>query len=87
MDDNIKYVMGNIYGSRVSKNGKWLNVIITTTINGQIYRVSAPVRLGAGESGKLYAERTKTPYTAVIRDLRVFEKAEQQQPPTDDLPF
>lgn len=82
MEKDIKYVMGNVYGSYISKNGKWLNVTITTTINGEIYRITAPVHIGEGESGKPFAIVEQ--YAATIKDLRVYAKPQKQ---VDDLPF
>ena len=39
-----KNELGNIYGSRISKNGNWLNLLIVTHINGQEVRITCPVR-------------------------------------------
>ena len=43
--EQIKNELGHIYGSRISKNGKWLNLIVTTIHNGENIRVTCPVRL------------------------------------------
>lgn len=44
-DQQKKNELGNIYGSRVSKNGKWLNLLIVTHVNGQEVRITCPVRM------------------------------------------
>lgn len=45
MDEQKKNELGNIYGSRVSKNGKWLNLLIVSNIGGREVRITCPVRL------------------------------------------
>lgn len=40
-----KNELGNIYGTRISKNGNWLNLLIVTHINGQEVRITCPVRI------------------------------------------
>lgn len=45
MNEIKKNELGNIYGSRVSKNGNWLNLLIVTHVNGQETRITCPVRL------------------------------------------
>lgn len=45
MNDQKKNELGNIYGSRISKNGNWLNLLIVTNINGQEVRITCPVRI------------------------------------------
>ena len=44
MEDQKKNELGNIYGSRISKNGKWLNLLIVSHIDGREVRITCPVR-------------------------------------------
>ena len=45
MNEQKKNELGNIYGSRISKNGKWLNLLIVTHVGGQEVRITCPVRM------------------------------------------
>ena len=45
MENQKKNELGNIYGSRISKNGKWLNLLIVTHLGGQELRITCPVRM------------------------------------------
>lgn len=45
MEEKKKNELGNIYGSRISKNGKWLNLLIVTHVGGQEVRITCPVRI------------------------------------------
>lgn len=95
--------LGNIYGSRISKNGNWLNLLIVTHINGEDVRITCPVRLLADEDAK-----QKKPYAvleyersidnerfltgkAIIANLPVYDdkKPTEAQAAADDndLPF
>lgn len=57
MDQQKKNELGNIYGSRISKNGNWLNLLIVTHINGQEVRITCPVRFEENAvEGKPYAQ-------------------------------
>lgn len=47
-----KNELGNIYGSRVSKNGKWLNLLIVTHIHGEEARITCPIRIVEEYDGK-----------------------------------
>lgn len=40
-----KNELGNIYGSRLSKNKKWLNLLIVTHIDGKEVKITCPVRI------------------------------------------
>lgn len=52
-----KTELGHLYGSRISKNGKWLNLSIVTTINGQTIYITCPIRMVANrEYGKPFAQ-------------------------------
>ena len=44
-----KNELGHIYGSRISKNGNWLNLLIVSNINGQEVRLTCPVRIAEDE--------------------------------------
>lgn len=100
MNEQKKNELGNIYGSRVSKNGKWLNLLIVSNINGQEVRITCPVRLEDNAvTGKPYA-RVEMACTssgvhyadkAVIADLPIYEdrKPTEAQAAAEDceLPF
>ena len=93
MNEIKKNELGNIYGSRVSKNGKWLNLLIVTHANGQEVRITCPVRI-AETSDKPHAEidaDTDTQRRASIYGIKVFEDrkpTEAQAKAEDcDLPF
>ena len=45
MNEQKKNELGNIYGSRISKNGNWLNLLIVTHVGGQEVRITCPVRI------------------------------------------
>ena len=45
MENKKKNEIGNIYGSRISKSGKWLNLLIVTHIHGEEVRITCPVRI------------------------------------------
>lgn len=52
-----KTELGHLYGSRISKNGKWLNLSIVTTINGQTIYITCPIRMEENrEDGKPFAQ-------------------------------
>lgn len=103
MNEQKKNELGNIYGSRISKNGKWLNLLIVTHVGGQEVRITCPVRLVADydEAGgkKPYARLEKACTAegveyiekAVIANLPVYEDkkpTEAQAAAEDsDLPF
>lgn len=96
-----KNELGNIYGSRISKNGNWLNLIIVTTIKGEVTYITCPVRItkdydeqgGKKPYAKLETARDATGLgyieKAVIANLPVYEdRKEAEQPKVDlDLPF
>lgn len=101
MNEQKKYELGNIYGSRVSKNGNWLNLLIVTHVNGQEVRITCPVKIAKeydDEGGKKpYAKLEKACTDkgvehiekAVIANLPVYEdRKEDERPKVDlDLPF
>lgn len=103
MNEQKKNELGNIYGSRISKNGKWLNLLIVTHVGGQEVRITCPVRLAADcddAGGKKPYARLEKACTAegveyidkaVIANLSVYEDrkpTEAQAAAEDsDLPF
>lgn len=103
MDEQKKNELGNIYGSRVSKNGKWLNLLIVSNIGGREVRITCPVRLAVeydDVNGKKPYARLEKACTAegveynekaVIANLPVYEDrkpTEAQAAAEDsDLPF
>ena len=57
MNEQKKNELGNIYGSRVSKNGNWLNLLIVTHVGGQEVRITCPVRMEENKvEGKPFAK-------------------------------
>lgn len=57
MEEQKKNELGYIYGSRISKNGKWLNLLIVTHVGGQEVRITCPVRLEENKvEGKPFAQ-------------------------------
>lgn len=91
---NKKNELGNIYGSRISKNGKWLNLLIVTHVNGQEVRITCPVRMDENkEDGKPHAEIDADTDTqrASICDIKVYEDKKpteaQAKVEDSDLPF
>lgn len=44
-NEQKKNELGTIYGSRISKSGKWLNLLIVTHTDGHEVRITCPVRL------------------------------------------
>lgn len=100
--EEIKSELGHIYGSRISKNGKWLNLIISTNINGENWRITCPVRMEENQTdGKPFskfhlksnAEIVSTmeldKSKAMILYIPVYEdaKPKQQAPANADNPF
>lgn len=45
MENKSKNEIGHIYGSRMSKSRKYLNLIIATTIEGKEIKITCPVTL------------------------------------------
>lgn len=103
MNEQKKNELGNIYGSRVSKNGNWLNLLIVTHLGEQEVRITCPVRLAKeydDVGGKKPYARLEKGCTAdgveyidkaVIANLPVYEDrkpTEAQAAAEDsDLPF
>lgn len=103
MEEQKKNPLGNIYGSRVSKNGKWLNLLIVTHVDGREIRITCPVRIATDYDDvggkKPYARLEKACNAdgaeyiekAAIENLPVYEDrkpTEAQAAAEDsDLPF
>ena len=98
-----KYGLGNIYGTRVSKNGKWLNLLVAIRVGEQEELITCPVRISTEYDdvcGKKPYARIEKACTAegveyndkaVIANLPVYEykkPTEKQAAVKDgDLPF
>lgn len=98
-----KYGLGNIYGTRVSKNGKWLNLLVAIRVGEQEELITCPVRIATEYDDvcgkKPYAQLEKACTSegveyndkAVIANLPVYEgkkTTEKQAAVKDsDLPF
>ena len=92
MEDQKKNELGNIYGSRVSKNGKWLNLLIVTHVGEQEVRITCPVRMESNKAeNKPFAAMESCNSRAKIYNLPVYEDkkpTEAQAAAEDsDLPF
>ena len=93
MNEQKKNELGNIYGSRISKNGKWLNLLIVTHVGGQEVRITCPVRMNddykhAYAFTELDAEgatRASICHIPVYEDWKPTE--EQAAAEDSDLPF
>lgn len=100
MEEQKKNELGNIYGSRISKNGKWLNLLIVTRIKGEEVRITCPVRLdeyavenkpyarlemACTSDGERYAEKAAICDLPVYKDKKPTE--EQAAAEDSDLPF
>lgn len=89
MEEQNKNILGNIYGSRVSNSGKWLNLIISTNIDGKDYKIVVPVRMQEfAKEGKPYAH-VVTSKKAELLDLPVYEERKPAQTSEEDgeMPF
>lgn len=83
--------LGSIYGSRISKNGKWLNLTIVTEINGEKHFIVCPVRMEEDfkhpfaftELDSEGATHAKICYIPVYED----SKPKQEDPAGEDIPF
>ena len=77
---------GHVYGCRLSKNGKWLNLTIATKEDGEELRICVPICLEERD-GKPNARIDEDGY-AVIENLKVFKdekpKAEEKKEEPED---
>lgn len=84
MENNeYKNELGHVYGSRISKNGNWLNLTICTIINGVNYRITCPVRL-ENDGKKPFAEINEN--KASILNIPLYEDAKPKKEESAD-PF
>ena len=83
------YNTGNIYGSFVSRSGKWLNLMVATAINGVKYFVCVPVKLGDLGEGRKPCATLCGDMLAKITNLPVYEMnaPKQEETAEDDIPF
>ena len=98
-----KNELGRIYGSRISKNGKWLNLIIRVGDGENLLFVTCPVKIiddyddrdgdlkpnAMIEYGR-NSQGERYVMKANIIELPVYEKKEPEkpkEPKADDLPF
>ena len=98
--ENVKNELGNIYGSRISKNGKWLNLIIKATIEGKETFITCPVKICDIEEangkphavleyaktyeGERYVERANIWEIKVYQDKKPDEPKNEEKPVLDD---
>lgn len=85
-----KNELGRIYGARISKNGKWLNLIIRVGDGENLLFVTCPVRIEeAVEPTKPFALISNNE-RCDIYNIPLYEKKEPEkpkEPKADDLPF
>lgn len=89
--ENVKNELGNIYGSRISKNGKWLNLIIKATIEGKETFITCPVKLGSEEKSevKAYAVLCSSldeGMHAFINNIKVYQDKKPEEPKKEGKP-
>lgn len=92
---NIAHELGTIYGASISKNGKWLNVKVMTSHNGETISVNACVPIFEDEprktDKKAYNVATYTldgnDYTQIYVKYLNTPKPKEEEPTADDLPF
>lgn len=98
-----KTELGHLYGSRISKNGKWLNLSIVTNFNGQNIYITCPVRISEDEDDNgngnpcaslIMAQKAngeRYAESASIDNIPVYadtkKKKEETPQQADDLPF
>lgn len=90
MEQQKKNELGNVYGSRVSKNGKWLNLLIVTHIKGEEVRITCPIRMACNaDASKPVASVDGN--RAQIDNLPVYEDKKpteaQANAEDSDIPF
>lgn len=91
----IAHELGTIYGASVSKNGKWLNVKVMTSHNGETISVNACVPISdkdcmpEGKHAKSDGYKIDDCYYNV--EITAFAEKEapkpDEAPSADDLPF
>ena len=96
-EEQKKNEIGNIYGSRISKNGNWLNLLIVTHIDGKAVKITCPIRFDEKED-KVFAivkdfedEGKQRVKRALILNIPIYEDKkpteQQAKAETIDLPF
>lgn len=93
-EQRLLNLVGNIYGSRVSKNGKWLNLIIAFKMNGEEMKITCPVKIDETEDKPFAIIKEISEdglKRAAICGVKVYEDRKeppkQEEPLSDDLPF
>lgn len=85
-----KNVVGNIYGSRISNTGRWLNLIVATKIDGKEVRITCPVKI-VEVSEKPHAIMGLTGKTATIYAIPVYDDVKPKEEPVKieygEMPF
>lgn len=94
--ENVKNELGNIYGSRISKNGNWLNLIIKVIIEGKETFITCPVKLadfeeanGKTHAGLEYARTSEGDYyieRANIWGIKVYQDKKPEEPKKEEKP-
>ena len=85
--------VGNIYGSRISKNEKWLNLIVAAKINGQDIKITCPVKIDETQDKPfaIIKDIEEVGKRAVICGVKVYEgrkePSKQEDVINDALPF
>ena len=92
MEEQKKNELGNIYGSRISKNRKWLNLLIVTHVDGKEIRITCPVRLKDFRAdGKPYAEVRLLSRLAFLAEIPLYDDVKpskaQAEAEDSDIPF
>lgn len=87
MKENKKKLTANIYGSRISKNGKWLNLTIVTHVNDKDVFITCPIRLCelGNPIDKVHAEISTDGKSASIYGVKVYTEKKPEEPKQDDL--
>ena len=85
-----KNLLGHIYGSRVSENGKWYNLLIAVKLeDGSEAMITCPIRTADNaKAGKPFGRGNSNGNLAVI-DVPFYEdrKPKEETPSSGDLPF
>lgn len=83
--ENVKNELGNIYGSRISKNGKWLNLIIKATIEGKETFITCPVRLSDDGKHPFACDEAFNGVMA-IHNIPLYQDKKPEEPKKEDKP-
>lgn len=94
--EKTTYELGNIYGSRMSKKGTYLNLLVLTTHNGEALTICVPVKINNDREGKPSACVDLVACNASIERVKVFkgkddshedDSHEEEIPEDCELPF